>query len=302
MLRYQFTALTLKAFSVSPFTKQIYRRLGNFVGTRRRLNAPVQIYAQRGRLLLDLVQEYDAVQPEDQLLEVGTGWLHWYSIYLRLFYTTRITMLDIWDNRQFAALKASFLKLKSSGLLPKNDFILQNLEKVISASNFDELYHNLGLTYVIEPQGSLQQFPYQSFDGIFSFHVMEHVPVVTTSQLVSDYYRILKPGGISIHQIGIDDHLSHYDRKESPKNYLRFSDQTWKTWFENDVQYINRLQVTDWLNLFQDQGFNLKKIIIETCNIQHLPIHPQYSRYSQEDLACTLLTIVHKKPAETIAN
>jgi len=72
---------------------------------------------------------------------------------------------------------------------------------------------------------------------------------------MADFHRILKPGGYMIHQIGIDDHLQHYDPAESPKNYLRFSDRAWKLLFENDVQYFNRLQACDWIDRIGSAGF-----------------------------------------------
>ena len=45
-------------------------------------------------------------------------------------------------------------------------------------------------------------------------------------------YRSLKPGGYSIHQIGIDDHLTHFDSSQSPKKYISYSDNVWKLLFE----------------------------------------------------------------------
>ncbi len=113
--------------------------------------------------------------------------------------------------------------------------------------------------------GSFEQFQDNSFNCVFSFHVLEHVKEF--EEKVEDIYRILKPGGHSIHQIGIDDHHTHYDKRESPKNYLQYSERTWKLFFENDVQYINRAQMSDWLDLFEKQGFILKERIFETCNI-----------------------------------
>ena len=109
----------------------------------------------------------------------------------------------------------------------------------------------------------------------------------------------MKPGGFSIHQIGIDDHLSHYARRMTSKNYLRYSDRTWKRFFENDVQYINRLQMSDWIDIFTEEGFVLSERITESTDIAALQVHPQYRRYTGEDLACTILTIVLNKPTSS---
>lgn len=296
MLRYLLTALTLKAFSVTPATRMLYRKIGNVVGSNRRQNAPVKTYVKRGNLLVNLTQRYSAVHDGGRLLEIGTGWIHWYSLFLRLFYDANITMFDVWDNRQLEALKAAFQKLSPEMFSNNLRLRADDLEKIISADCFDQLYQRLGLNYVIEPRGSLQQFPDQSFDCVFSFHVLEHIPASYVDQAVSDYYRLLRPGGYSIHQIGIDDHLTHYDRKESPKNYLRFSDRTWKLLFQNDIQYFNRLQMSDWLKIFNRNNLQLEEKFAETCDISRLNLNPQYKDYDKEDLSCKILTIVHRKP------
>ena len=103
-------------------------------------------------------------------------------------------------------------------------------------------------------------------------------------------------GGISIHQIGIDDHLRLYDTKESAKNYLRYSTKTWKRWFENGVQYHNRLQKADYEQKFRDVGFELLDEWAERCSIDGLPINNEWDRYTEDDLRTTILTLVLRKP------
>jgi predicted SAM-dependent methyltransferase len=298
MIRYALAACALKAFSVNSASKSLYRQIGNHVGARLRRTADIRIYHERGKLFLDLCKRHQIVRDGDNLLEVGTGWMHWYSIYLRLFYRIHVTTLDIWDNRQLSALKAAFQKLavslEHSG---GGQTISDTLRTVVHARDFDELYRNLDLEYVIEPTGSLDQFPDECFDSVFSFHVLEHVRREDVVTLIRAIHRVLAPGGWTIHQIGIDDHLAHYDRSASAKQYLRYSDRAWRTFFENDVQYFNRLQLSDWLDVFEQSGFLLVEGDQERADIDMLRIHPTFQKYSREDLACTILTIVHKKLA-----
>ena len=115
-------------------------------------------------------------------------------------------------------------------------------------------------------------------------------------ELVNYMYRTVKPGGYSIHQIGIDDHLSHYDKKVSAKNYLLYSDVMWKRFFENAVQHVNRLQMPNWLDIFGQGGFVFLEKLEESTNIDSLRIDAHYQCYTKEDLACTISTIVHRKP------
>ena len=86
--------------------------------------------------------------------------------------------------------------------------------------------------------------------------VLEHVKRAALPTLIGETERVLKPGGWAVHSIDTADHLEHYDRSVSQKLYLTFSDETWIRLFENEVQYINRMQRGEWLELFNATGFD----------------------------------------------
>jgi SAM-dependent methyltransferase len=298
VVRYVLAALALKAFSTNATTKALYRKIGNMLGQERRKKGNIDHYVRRGNLVNDLCDKYGAIKTGDRVFELGTGWVHWHSVYLRLHYDVSITMFDVWDNRQFEAFKALFSTLRSSieSGHGHDDRVTNLLQRILAVESFEELYTLLNLQYVVESEGHLDQFPGSMYDCVFSMHVLEHVRQADANQVAKEIHRILKPGGCSIHQIGIDDHLAHYDRKVSRKNYLRYSDRTWKLLFENDVQYINRLQMSDWLGIFDKAGFSLLEAIPEAHSFELLGIDPKYEKYEKEDLDCTCLTIVHRKP------
>lgn len=297
MLRYVMSALALKAFSANKLTKSAYRAMGNVVGERlRKSGTYVDTYIQRGDLFRELSEKHNITPDGGRLLEIGTGWLHWHSVYHRLFNNVEISMLDIWDCRQFGALKTVFSEVKENigADIQDNHTAQQLLNSVLSADSLDDLYRELGLSYYVEPTGSLHNFPDESFDCVFSFHVLEHVPRVNIDNLVSSIHRVLRPGGFSVHQIGIDDHLQHYDPRMSKKNYIRYSDRAWKMFFENELQYFNRLQTTEWLQAFQEQFTQLESIP-EHCNIDGVRVDSRFAGYSDDDLSCVTSTIVHRK-------
>ena len=299
MLRYLIAASALKAFSSNTWTKKLYRSLGDrFGGPLARRETYMMSHVRRGNLFRELCEKYNVLVCGDRLLEIGTGWIHWHSLYHRLFYDVNISMLDVWDCRQLNALHELFGELRQ---VMKSDpatdsVVLDRLDMIMSANSFDELYQAFGLEYVVDERGSLEQFEDNSMSCVFSFHVLEHVPRESTAELARNIERVLKPGAYSIHQIGIDDHLTHYDSKASPKNYLRYSDNVWKRFFENNLQYVNRLQMSEWLTMFADSGLSLMETQPVYCNIEGLKVHERFSGYSNEDLECTILTLVHQKP------
>lgn len=298
MIKYLATAVVLKCFSMNSITRKIYRQLGNAVAQKKRGNQDLDSYIERGDILVSLCKKYGVLKDGNHFLELGTGWLHWFGIYTRLHADIKVDLYDVWDNRQFDALKASFRNLRKT--FDDNNRITDAQRDIFdlveaSCSNTD-LYNKLNLAYTINPEGDLSGYESKSFDCVFSFHVMEHIGRSFISESIKDMYRILKPGAYCIHQIGIDDHLSHYDTKESPKNYLRYSLKMRKMIFENIVQYHNVCQGQEYIDMFSDAGFDIAEISRDKCDISDLKIHSDWSDFSQDDLETTIFTIVCHKP------
>jgi len=296
-------AMALKLFSVSPQTKKMYRFIGNTLGARMRVHRGLsKSYIDRAKLILEVDKKYYPIRKDDRLLEIGTGWVQWESTIIRLFYDVEIHLFDICNNRQLAAVKhyfAEFGKLtdKEIGIdLTQNKRVQNLLQSISKVSSFDELYRLLGFKYIVNPSGVLDKFQDNSFNVIFSSSVLEHIDKNILSKYIQDLYRLLKPGGYSIHRIDLGDHLSYYDRSVSKKNYLRYSDKIWKRYFENQIQYFNRVQRPEWLNLFRRVGFSLIEDISLPCDIGIIKIDKKYENINKKDLECRTLLMIHRKP------
>jgi len=302
MIKYALIATLLKLFSTCPQMKSLYRNICNIIGSRQRFRMGLPKYnIERGQVILELVKKYNAIHNGDRLLELGTGWLHCESTFLRLFYDVNITLFDIWDNRQLKPFKRYFAELNKVidseiVMAPTQRQHVHDLISTISSINsFDDLYHLLGFQYVIEPSGTLRKFQEESYNAIYSCDVLEHISEDILSEYILDFYRLLKPGGYSIHTIDIGDHISYYGRNVSRKNYLRYSDKSWKRFFENEVQYFNRIQRSRWLSLFQQAGLELVDEESQYCDIG-ITIDKKYRNYNRKDLECTVLRVIHRKP------
>jgi len=142
----------------------------------------------------------------------------------------------------------------------------------------------------------LQQFEDGAFDLTFSFNVLEHVREEILSKFTPDMARLLKPGGYAIHQIDLGDHLAYYDPAVSVKNYLQYSDTAWKRRYENEVQYFNRVQRPEWHHLFQSAGLVLAEEQLVIGDISGIAVNGKYAHLARQDLECTALTVVYRKP------
>jgi SAM-dependent methyltransferase len=303
-LRYVSCACLFKAASATPAGRRFYRFLGNKYGHKRHAKIS-DVEIERGLWLLKVAEETGlASKQEARVLELGTGWTHFYSLFLRLFYDWRLTLFDVQDNRSLEAIKARFATLAEA--LPKvlpvayqdnREIIQGRLQKIINASSFQGLYDGLGMRYVIDPQGLLDEFQENTFDLVFSMDVLEHVTRDLVPYEIASIYRILKPAGISAHQIGIDDHLSHYAPGMPSKNYLRYADEVWKIFFESKLQYFNRVQLSEFKSLFNQKHF---KIILcddkkDELLLSQLIIDKHYQCFDDDTLKTVRGYIVHYK-------
>jgi SAM-dependent methyltransferase len=251
------------------------------IGTKKRVRAGLpKNYADRVKRFLMLCETHRAIRDGDRVLGIGTGWIHWESIAIGLFYDVEATVFVIWDNRQLEALKQYVGQLE--GLIGKEIYMdetrkqrIHRLIEVISkADSFDDLYQSLGFRYVIDEGGTLDKFQEELFDLVYSYNVFQHVDQSIVSKLTQDFYRVLKPGGFSIHVIDLSGMLVHFAGTHNmpEKNYLRYSGEVWRRCFENRVQYFSRIQRPEWLKLFHRAGLELVKEETHSCNINTIKV------------------------------
>jgi hypothetical protein len=289
-----------KLFAATAVTRKFYRFLGNTL--RDKIKSKKQLrenYIYQGRRINSLMKNYCAISKGDSLLELGTGWLHWYGTFVRLFNDVKIYAYDVWDNRQFSTLREYYKQLATR--LGEKELAHNNtkdlLDKIKGINSFDEFYDVLGMEYIVEENGSLNIFPNNKFNALLSCAVFEHIPKNNLPQYFSNMYKILKPGGYSIQIIDIGDHYTYLDKRGTHrKQYLQYSNKWWTFYYNNQLSYVNRLQASDWLELFDKAGFELIFKEEVHADIEDFKVAKDFEKYSKNDLKCHQLVVVHKKP------
>ncbi len=111
-------------------------------------------------------------------------------------------------------------------------------------------------TYLHEGFGSLSKIRSEDVDFLFSHAVLEHVPLKSFSEICSELYRILKPGGVASHVVDFQDHLG------GSLHNLRFSKHLLEApWFAGRSGfYTNRLRYSDMLRHFDKAGFKVDTV------------------------------------------
>lgn len=304
MIKYHAVAFALKLFSVCGPTRQVYRYLGNRLGSRKRIQGKVpRYYFNRVRRNIDAIERHNMLGDASRILELGTGWIHWETVTTRLFKSFQADMYDVWDNRQFDVLftylGALDRELEAGTLaFPPAQVrsAREKLQELRTCRTFATLYKKYDLNYVLDPEGMMQTLTEGHYELIISAGVFEHLPRETVPEYVKRMAALLKPGGYCILSINITDHLYLYDRTASPKQYVGIGEFIWKILYENGVQYINRLQKSEWMGFFADAGLMVVEQNDESADLGDLTPAEKFKQFEREDLECTTLEVILQRP------
>jgi SAM-dependent methyltransferase len=163
----------------------------------------------------------------------------------------------------------------------------------------------LGITYRAPCDARATGFDDASVDYITSTSTLEHIPADDIRLILRESRRILRPDGRMSMLIDYQDHYSYADSSISAYNFLRFEEREWARW-NPSLQYQNRLRHSDYLEMFESDGFEVidEEIVagspadLET--IAQLPPAPEFSDRDAADVAIRL-AMVTLRPAGTLA-
>jgi SAM-dependent methyltransferase len=162
-----------------------------------------------------------------------------------------------------------------------------------NCQSIDTVLEKCGARYMTGGLKSLEQIESTSIDRIFSQAVLEHIRKDDFRQTMQECYRVLKPEGISSHQVDLKDHLG------GALNNLRFSDQVWESpFFVKSGFYTNRIRYNQMLKIFGDVGFSAE--VTEKTQWNVLPISREklaieYRNIPDDDLSVSGFHVLLKK-------
>lgn len=147
--------------------------------------------------------------------------------------------------------------------------------------------------------GKLVPFASSRFDLIWSYTAFEHLRYPETT--VAECFRVLRDGGGMVAMIDLGDHASYGHTSPQPLKLfdcLRYPEWLWKAMRWNRSSYVNRLRRSDWLRLFRQAGFIVRKDVsrISEDIAAALPSLPYLHGMSREDAVTHTLTVWLEKP------
>ncbi|MFA5024712.1 MAG: methyltransferase domain-containing protein [Patescibacteria group bacterium] len=99
----------------------------------------------------------------------------------------------------------------------------------------------------------------EKFDIIISNAVLEHIKKEKINQAIKNMNLVLNDGGIMVHEIDFRDH-TNFNR---PLANLKYTDEEWDKLTKDTIFYTNRLKLSDYIEIFQRNNFEIIDIKAE---------------------------------------
>lgn len=128
--------------------------------------------------------------------------------------------------------------------------------------------------------------PSGSVGLIVSNNTLEHIEADALRAIFTEMARISRPGAVMSHFVDMSDHYARSDPSITRFNFLRYPDRCWR-WFNNRLQYQNRLRLSDYTAIHRQCGFEVRSIDVSRgrdADLDGITLAPEFRSYSRDDL------------------
>jgi SAM-dependent methyltransferase len=242
-----------------------------------------------------------------RLMEIGTGWHPALPLCFILAGARSIATFDIvrllGETETFRLLGSLDMYVPKIAELAGESTatVHARLMELRRTRNLAELLSKSCINYFAPVDGRATGLKLDSIDLVYSNSVLEHVPPEVICGLMEESFRVLKPGGLVLHNVGCNDHYAFFDKSISFVNFLQYGEREWRIW-NNPIQYQNRLRAPEFVDLAIQAGFEIigKKTHVRPGTMEalaQLRIAPQFNRFSRDEVAATTVDFIGRKPA-----
>jgi hypothetical protein len=226
-------------------------------------------------------------------VELGTGWFPIIPIGLALSGARRVVTLDqvqlLAPSRVVAVLRAYYDQIARGTIAVPGDRPLEQLRELLAQSEEESaegILARLGIEARVA-DARATGLADGSVDLFVSNNTFEHIPRDVLRDILREYRRLAAPGAVMSHFIDMSDHYAGFDKSIGPYHFLRFSSRTWRL-FNNELQYQNRLRVTDFRELHAETGWRIvreRNSSRELVELRAIELAEEFRRYPEEELA-----------------
>lgn len=292
-----------------PFGERLHYELQKRAGGLRAFDRELAAKIEDWRLMIGHLASVHVPVAGTRFLEMGTGWYPTFPFCLYLGGARSVITVDL--NRYLKPELARRMTEALARFVPviagatgraEPEVAAAHRELVAAVHRGASLEDATGgvVAYRAPSDAAATGLPDASLDAVFSNSVLEHVPGPIIERCYAEARRILRPGGVMFHSVNCGDHYAYADRNIHQLNYLQFSDDDWRRW-NNEFLYQNRLRAIDFVEMARAAGFAIE---VDTSRphpmrlqqLDTIKVHPQFARYSREQLAITSIDFVGRNP------
>lgn len=227
-------------------------------------------------------------------LEMGSGWLPVLPLTFRQHGVTRQVLTDVAPLMRLedaAAAAAALDRAAPVGAPPLAP---------TPGEAADRWLERLGIRYHA-PQQPPMPFPDASFDLVTITQALQYPDPDGIRAIHQEAARLLRPGGWFIFSVELTDLYHHFDPALPRFHFLRYSDATWRRWFDNPYTPLNRLRATQHRELLAEAPFDV--LLWETAGggpddiaeLRRAPPHAAFSHIPEAELARTDLIALARR-------
>lgn len=308
-MRWTIKAYIQRTLSTTPGGKWLYYHVGQriFGGLR---NFRIDEKLREGRTLLERLYTVGEHIQARTTVEIGTGWAPVLPMFYWIHGQGSCVTLDVSrllkpalvlnTAKQLSALTPSLLSLSNMSdqtvLVERQVQLRDRLDKEWSVK---AVLKSCQIDYQAPIDTSRTGLPSESVEMVYSNTVLEHIPLPTLDTLIAEMYRILHPGGVTLHLINPADHFSYSDSSISTINFLRFSEHEFAK-FNSDFTFQNRLRPFQYRQLFEKHGFTvlLMEVIGNPTALKQLPrqsLHDDFAGLDDSELTAHDVYLVARR-------
>ena len=230
-----------------------------------------------------------------RFMEIGTGWYPTLPVCWHLAGASQVITFDL-QRHLNQRLTERMLRVVGAQLPVISQAVGFDVSVAYDSLRADQL----PIVYRAPADATASQLPANSVDVVFSNSVLEHVPRPVIAAMMRESYRVLRPGGLSIHSVNCADHYAYFDRQITFINYLTIAEKDWQFW-NNDLQYQNRMRPQDFIELSEQAGLTTVLTKYQPrpallAQLAALKIAPEFQNYSPDQLCCTSVDFGGQKP------
>ena len=291
--------------------KAIVQKTISYLPYSQRFNYFFQKYVTKGVFLSDTYFEdrleharnhiaawerYSDGTPLRETLELGAGWYPVVPIALFLYGAEHVRTVDVTLLTNAQHIRTTIKKLveyadqgKLSRYLncqPERLEQLRALAKQSELLGLEQLAQALRIDYLVQDARQLSLEP-DTIDLVHSNNTFEHIYPNILLDILREFGRIARPGGVQSHFIDLSDHFAHFDHSITIYNFLRFSPAAWR-WIDNSVQPLNRLRIPDYRRLYAETGIPVTEEILrrgELNELRQVPVHAHFQQNTEAENA-----------------